>query len=89
MSFKIFIGLLQDLNQAYHLVGQQRISLLVHLMRAELFDSIDEELLLVSEPYLLGIDFQQVVLQVQDEGLDCQRADLDEQIVHVLLNDDA
>jgi len=80
---------LQDLNQAYHLVGQQRISLLVHLMRAELFDSIDEELLLVSEPYLLGIDFQQVVLQVQDEGLDCQRADLDEQIVHVLQNDDA
>jgi len=58
-------------------------------MRAELFDSIDEELLLVSEPYLLGIDFQQVVLQVQDEGLDCQRADLDEQIVHVLQNDDA
>ena len=80
---------MQDLNQAYHLVGQQRIALLVHLMRAELFDSIDEELLLVSEPYLLGIDFQQVVLQVQDEGLDCQRADLDEQIVHVLQNDDA
>lgn len=80
---------MQNLNKAYHLVGQQRIALLIHLMRAELFDGVDEELLLVPEPYLVGIDFQQVVLQVQDEGLDCQRADLDEQIVHVLQNDDA
>lgn len=57
-------------------------------MTAELVDSLDALVSLLTKSTLLPIQVKEVTLEVQDEGLHGEGSDLDQEVVDVFENDD-